>query len=125
MKPTKKQRDYWSKVAAINCIITAQPATIAHCHGGSMLYLPPEFRPGVAQRQNHWLVIPLDPELHQGQWGLDTHPDGVTAWEKYWRTTQIELLTIVGTRLGVDVWGLAGIGPEIVRKAQAVATAAQ
>jgi len=98
---------HWDRVAALGCIITGRPATIAHCHGGSMKDCG--LHVGVAQKQSDWLVIPLSKELHQGQYGLDTWGDGVRAWESYWGKTQIELLQEVSARLGYDVFERAGV----------------
>lgn len=41
--------------------------------------------PGVGQKQNPWLVIPLHPRLHYGQDGIDSgmgETKGVAAWEQ-------------------------------------------
>jgi len=74
-----------------------------------MNLLSPEFRPGMSQKQNHWLTIPLTYEEHLGHMGLDTWSQGVVAWERYWGQTQIELLTEVSARLGYDVFEKAGV----------------
>ena len=104
-----EHRRHWTKVAELGCIITNQPAEIAHCHGGSMKYLGPDWQPGMGQRQNHWLVIPLSPILHRGAMGLDTWSCGVCAWERYWGQTQLDLLVEVSRRLGYDVFERAGV----------------
>jgi hypothetical protein len=106
---TPEQRRHWTKVADLGCILTNQPAEIAHCHGGSMRWLGPDWQPGMAQKQNHWLVIPLSPRLHRGPRGLDTWSNGVEAWERYWGVTQLDLLQEVSRRVGYDVFEKAGV----------------
>ena len=107
MKKTRAIKEHWSAVAELGCILTGQPATIAHCHGGSISdELGPKFRPGMAQRQNHWLVIPLSKELHQGRFGLDT--SSVELWEIRWRK-QTQLLEEVSYKLGYCVFERAGV----------------
>lgn len=109
--PTPSQKNHWTKVAELGCILTGQPAEIAHCHGGSVNLLGPKWRPGWGQRQNHWLVIPLGWRLHRGKEGLDTWADGVVAWEAKWATNQLRLLHQVSDRLGYSVFEKAGIDP--------------
>lgn len=100
-------KEHWKQVAGLGCIITGKPAEIAHCHGGSIsLELEPRYRPGMAQRQNHWLVIPLNPQLHRGQFGLDT--SSVREWERAYGD-QVTFLEEVSWRLGYDVFAKAGI----------------
>lgn len=109
MAATLEITRHWARVAALGCILTRQPATVAHCHGGSVsLLLGADYRPGVAQRQNHWLVLPLSRELHQGAYGLDTHPDGVAAWEAL-HGTQVRLLEELSWMLGYCVFERAGV----------------
>jgi len=100
-------KKHWDMVAALGCIITNQPAEIAHCHGGSIsLELGPLFRPGIAERQNHWLVLPLNPALHRGQFGLDT--SSVEEWELAYGL-QTTLLEEVSHRLGYCVFRRAKV----------------
>ena len=110
MKVTQAIKDHWQLVAEMGCIITGLPAEIAHCHGGSIIAeLGYRWQPGMAQRQNHWLVIPLCPQLHRGRHGLDTN--SVSAWEaRYGR--QVALLEEVSWRLGYCVFRKAGIEHE-------------
>ena len=105
---TAEIRRHWTAVAELGCILTSQPAEIAHCHGGSMKYLGPDWQPGMGQRQNHWLVIPLSPRLHRGPRGLDTWSAGVEAWEECWQP-QLDLLVEVSRRLGYCVFQKAGV----------------
>lgn len=101
-------REHWTAVARLRCIITGQPAEIAHCHGGSIsTVLGPHFRPGMAQRQNHWLVLPLSTYLHRGRYGLDT--SSVEDWEAAYGL-QVHLLEEVSHRLGYNVFERAGVG---------------
>lgn len=106
---TPAVRRHWNKVAEIGCLICHGPAEIAHCHGGSISeILGPEFRPGTAQRQNHYLVLPLCMAHHRGPEGLDTGKLGVGAWEECWGT-QMRLLVSLGRLLGYSVFELAGL----------------
>ena len=108
-EPSARHKEHWDRLSQMGCIITSGPATIAHCHGGSISeMLGPLFRPGIAQRQNHWLTIPLVDWLHQGPQGLDTGPAGVTDWEQRWGL-QVHLLEEVSSRLGYCVFEKAGI----------------
>ena len=112
-KPNTEQRLHWNRVAELGCILTRRPAEIAHCHGGSMKLLGPEWQPGMAQKQNHWLVIPLSPELHRyGKLSLDE--GSVEDWEERW-STQIDLLAQVGGVLGYCVFERAGVDPALVK----------
>lgn len=108
MKMTNEIWDHWDRIAGLGCCICERPAEVAHCHGGSISdQLDPQYRPGMAQKQNHWLVIPLCPEHHRGNEGLDTYREGVRGWEaKY--GTQIEWLEEVSNRLGYSLFGRAG-----------------
>lgn len=107
MKKSKIITAHWENVAQLGCIISGMPAEIAHCHGGSIsTELGPKFRPGMAERQNHWLVIPLNPNLHRGQFGLDT--SSVEEWEHAYGK-QTHFLEEVSHRLGYDVFKKAEI----------------
>ena len=109
LKKSKEIYAHWDRVARMQCIISAQPAEVAHCHGGSIsLILGKEYRPGVAQKQNHWLVLPLSPRLHRGQYGLDAN---VRAFEDAYGK-QVHLLEELSDRLGYDVFKKAGISYE-------------
>lgn len=112
---TEELRRHHRLVKELGCIVTRYPyPTIHHCHGGSMNdVLPPSMRPGMAQRQNDWLVIPLRSTLHStgGNKGIDSGA-GVKSWEaKY--GSQVEHLDEVCRRLGVNVWRKAGIEREV------------
>jgi hypothetical protein len=106
LKKTKEIYEHWDRVANMGCIISAQPAEIAHCHGGSIsTILGKEFRPGMAEKQNHWLVLPLSPRLHRGQYGLDAN---VRTFEDAYGK-QVHLLEELSERLGYCVFLKAGI----------------
>lgn len=111
MKITRRIKEHWTNVAELGCIITGHPAEIAHCHGASISEeLGPKFRPGMAQRQNHWLVLPLNPELHRAPGiGLDSSDPKV--WEQRYGC-QVELLEELSWKLGYCVFEKAGIDHE-------------
>lgn len=114
MKKTRDIKDHWTRVADLGCILTGSPAEIAHCHGGSMKYLGAEFQPGIAQKQNHYLVLPLDPRIHRiGPDSLDGGSADV--WESYW-DLQIRLLLELSWQLGYSVYEKAGIDPALVER---------
>jgi len=106
--PSAETKKHWDRVAGLQCLLTEQPATIAHCHGGSIIdELGYEWQPALARKQNDWLVIPLSKELHQGDWGLDTMKAGPRGWEaEFYRQTI--LLEWVSHLLGYDVFERAG-----------------
>ena len=108
MKMTNEIWDHWDRIAGLGCCICERPAEVAHCHGGSISeILGPDFRPGWGQRQNHWLVIPLCPEHHRGNKGLDTGQRGVSGWEEEYGT-QVEWLEEVSNSLGYCLFKRAG-----------------
>ena len=86
------------------CMVTwRRPVTLHHCHGGSMLVLGPEFQnPGMGERNNPFLQIPLLLEYHTGNSGIDGSM-GVQSWEEaYGRQTS--LLHDVNKQLDYDLW---------------------
>jgi hypothetical protein len=112
MKKTRAIKEHWSAVAGLGCIICQRPAEVAHCHGGSISdQLPRQFHPGVGQKQNHWLVLPICPEHHRvGPESLDG--GSVRDWERRYGS-QIDLLMAVSYRLQYSVFDRAGV-PESV-----------
>jgi hypothetical protein len=57
VKMTNEIWDHWDRIAGLGCCICERPAEVAHCHGGSISdQLDPQYRPGMAQKQNHWLL---------------------------------------------------------------------
>lgn len=104
---TKEIKAHWNAVAALGSIISNSPAELAHCHDGSITEeLEPKFHPGMGERQNHWLVLPLSMEEHRGWHGLDT--SNVDQWEAR-HGRQVDLLEEVSYRLGYCVFKKAGI----------------
>ena len=69
----KEIRDHWDRVARLGCVVTgSSTVTIHHVHGGSIIEdFGYALSPGMAQKQNHWLVIGLHPEFHTGDRGVD------------------------------------------------------
>lgn len=77
-------RDHWERVRRLGCIVSfSDDATIHHVHGGSIAaHLGAVGMPGVGQKQNDWLVIPLAPRLHTGAQGIDNGMNmNVAKWE--------------------------------------------
>lgn len=79
MTPTKKQRERWSKIASLGCIICASPDEIHHCFTGA------------GGRKNHDKVIPLCPEHHRGKNGIDGRHLSKRQWQDIYGSEQ-ELL---------------------------------
>lgn len=115
--PTPAQKIWFQMIVEEGCILFGGLATIHHCHGGSIVdELGWEWQPGGAQRQNHWLVLPLGPEFHFGRWGVDTGMGpikGVRAWEEKFGT-QVALLELLCRRHQRNVFKLAGIDRPVV-----------
>lgn len=115
--PTPEQKAHWSRVAKLGCIVTGSSVvTIHHIHGGSVVdELGFEHNPGGAERQNHWLVIPLHPRLHVGELGIDNGLGvykSIAKWEVA-HGTQVALLEEVCRRLQINVFKLAGINRKV------------
>lgn len=96
------------------CVSGKTPVTIHHCHGGSMKALIRN--PGMGQRQNHFLVIPLHVDYHTGDFGIDNGMGffkGVEAWEEAFGTQLDHLCEVAGRieqEYGYSIWQLAGVG---------------
>ncbi len=88
----------------IRCIVTMMwPVTLHHCHGGSMLTLGEEFQnPGIAEKNNPFLQIPIMLEYHTGVRGIDGSL-GVDGWEALYGN-QVDLLNEVNDQLEHDLW---------------------
>jgi len=88
----------------IRCIVTEMyPVTLHHCHGGSMLSLGPEYEnPGMGERNNPFLQIPLMLEYHTGPRGIDGSL-GVDGWEALFGR-QVDLLAEVNMKLEHNLW---------------------
>lgn len=95
------------KLRTLVCCVTGQkPVTLHHCRGGSMattLF----GTPGVGQKQNDALQIPLHRELHTGRFGIDARVGGgVLSWEQQWGL-QTQHLVSTSRLLRYSVWTLA------------------
>ncbi len=88
----------------LRCMVTMMyPVTLHHCHGGSMMELGLDFQnPGMGERNNPFLQIPLMLEYHTGTKGIDGSM-GVEAWEKIFEN-QLDLLIQVNDQLEYDIW---------------------
>ena len=104
----REVQEHWERVAAVGCVLSGMPATIHHCHGGSMR----EFvHKGLGQKTSDWLVIPLAPRYHTGELGIDASL-GVIEWEHRFGS-QVGHLDDLCQELGVNVWKKAGIDREV------------
>jgi len=95
------------RLRKLACSVTGQqPVTLHHCRGGSMatnLF----GTPGVGQKQNDALQIPLHPELHVGRHAIDARVNGgVLTWESRWGL-QTNLLASTSRLLRYSPWTLA------------------
>lgn len=112
-KVPKEIREHWDRIAKLGCLLTFTPdPTIHHCHGGSVRERwGDKAMPGMGQKQNNWLVIPLAARLHTGLAGIDSGM-GVKAWEERYES-QVALLdrlrAIVKARFGYDIYQKAGV----------------
>jgi len=77
--------------------------TLHHCHAGSMRDLGPEFRgPGMGEKNNPFLQIPLEFKYHVGHLGIDSGY-GVQSWELEFGT-QMKHLQWVNDQLSYDIF---------------------
>lgn len=98
-----KIRRHWGKIADMGCIVCGmRPATIHHAHSRELSSMG--FSPGVAQKQSHWLCIPLCVPHHVGDHGVDRI--GVETWEATFGS-QVDLLRTVQEVVGYDIFKLA------------------
>lgn len=89
----------------MRCMVSMNPfhVTLHHCHGGSMLDLGPEFQnPGMGERNNPFLQIPILLDYHTGTRGIDGSM-GVETWESIFEP-QVNLLNQVNDQLEYDIW---------------------
>jgi hypothetical protein len=100
-------REFWSKVAAMGCIICGRPAQIAHCHGASIVEKMGEPKAkGKKLARYDWLVLPLCVWHHlDGDLALDKDPKG---WEIVFGR-QVDWIDVIASRLGLNLWKLAGV----------------
>ena len=108
---TAEEKRHWDRVRALGCIVTKRTdrVTLHHVHSGSIA------RMGInrgSTRSNHWLVIPLHPDLHcVGPHAIDGSC-GVLTWEMTFGT-QVEHLDRVSRLLGYNVWKRGGVEREV------------
>jgi len=109
-RPNSQQLKHWEELRGLGSILTqTYPVEICHCHGGSIIdTFGYGQNPGWAQKQNHWLVIPLTQNQHQGTDGLDSN---VRAWEAT-HHTQVMLLEWICHLTGTNVFERAGLEHE-------------
>lgn len=112
----KEIRDHWGRVSALGCVICGQAqATIHHVHGGSIRdYFGAKGMPGMGQKQNDWLVIPLAPQYHTGNQGIDNgfgEYKSVVEWEVRFGRQSDFLEAVreeIRARYGYDIYERAG-----------------
>lgn len=99
--------EHEKRLRTLGCILTgAKPPTLHHARGGSMA-VSLFGTPGVGQKQNHALQIPLARALHVGQQGIDCRINGgVETWEKKWMP-QVRLLSLSSRQLQYNQHALA------------------
>lgn len=103
-------RDHWEIVRELGCCISRDTTTVTihHCHGASVIDTWGDLAAvGMAQRQNHYLVIPLAHRYHVGDYGID-YGVGVRSWEKMF-DTQVRHLLWVDEQLDYDIFELAEV----------------
>ncbi|MEE4662194.1 MAG: hypothetical protein V2J89_17115 [Halieaceae bacterium] len=111
--PTPAQHE--RNVRDLRCVICDHPqVTIHHCHGGSMLDIEWLANPGMGQRANPYLVIPLHAKYHVGNQGIDAGM-GVRAWEAR-HGSQLSFLHEVERQLGYELWQMARAWEETHRR---------
>jgi len=98
-------RRYWTRLVADGCLICQRPATVAHCHGGSIVERMGEPKAkGKKLARYDWLCLPLCPE-HAGESvnGLDAGP---RKWEARFGT-QAHFIDVLAVKHGLELWKLA------------------
>jgi hypothetical protein len=76
------EKAHMGRVAALGCLICAQPAEVHHVREGQ----------GMAQRASNWLTVPLCPEHHRGASGV--HGLGERGFERRYRLSELDLLAM-------------------------------
>lgn len=104
MKKPMAIREHWDRVAELGCLLSGGPATLHHCHGGSLREIG--IHKGFGQKTNDFLVIPIAQRFHTGEFGIDVIP--VWEWEHRFGT-QVGHLDDLCRTLGYSVWELAGV----------------
>ena len=106
--PTIKQ--HHDAVRDLGCCVshTDQGVTLHHCLGGSVIsYFGYPENPGMGQRQNDWLVIPIAAKYHVGDYGIDAGM-GVPSWEVLFGS-QVYWLCWVNEQLDYNIFDMAGV----------------
>lgn len=95
------------RLRRLACVVSDRiPVTLHHTRGGSIAYCP-FGGPGVGQKQNPALQIPLHALYHVGKYGVDCRiSGGVQRWEALWGT-QVDHLNSTCHRLRYSLWTLA------------------
>ena len=96
------------RLRQMRCVISAHTeVTLHHTHGGSMLILDLDLpNPGMAQRNNPFLQIPIHAQYHTGEYGVDTGMGkfkSVEQWEEAFGS-QVSFLHEVNAQLPYDLW---------------------
>ena len=105
---TAEVRRYWGQLVECGCLICRRPATIAHCHGASMVERTGAKAKGKKLPRLDWLVIPLCPDhAGEGPVGLDASP---RAWEARFGR-QADAIDRLCDQFGRNLWLLAGAIP--------------
>ena len=104
-RPTREQREYWSRLVERGCLICRGPAEVAHAHGGSIVERMQEPKAkGVKLRRLHWLALPLC--VYHHRLGPDALDNGVRQWERQFGN-QADWIDILCSRYQRDLWALA------------------
>lgn len=104
--PSAEIKRHWHRLSfEIGCLISGEtPATIHHCHGGSMKIRG--IHVGIGMKSSDWLVIPLAARFHTGEFGIDSGMGkikGVKEWEKAFGN-QADFIDMLSARLKIDLW---------------------
>lgn len=109
MKKPMTIREHWDRVAKQGCILSgAAHPTLHHCHGGSLREIG--VHKGFGMKTSDFLVIPLAPRFHTGEFGVDVIP--VWEWERRFGS-QVQHLDDLCRELGYSVWELAGVNRRV------------
>jgi len=102
-----KIKDHWSFVASLGCCISEGPATLHHCHGGSMIDAFGSNLRGGGQKTSDWLVVPIAAKYHTGDFGID-NGIAVREWEKEFGY-QVDMLLDINDQLDYCIFDLSGL----------------
>lgn len=103
---TAAVRRYWTRVAALGCLLCGGPAEVAHCHGGSIVPILGVKAKGKKLPAWDYAVIPLCPTHHRwGSYGIALDA-GVEEWEQR-HGTQAAMIDRLAEHFGINLWELA------------------